>query len=73
MLNVSPTHPFMSSSVLLHRPDATLSTGSQTFEDPARVRAVAPASTRHRDRVICFVVSLCQHYANFCVKTMNFC
>jgi hypothetical protein len=38
-----------------------------------RARAVAPATTRRRDRVVCFVVSLCQDYANFSVKTMYYC
>jgi hypothetical protein len=30
-----------------------------------RARAVAPATTRHRDRVVCLVVSLCEDYADF--------
>jgi hypothetical protein len=38
-----------------------------------RTRAVAPATTWHHDLVVYFVVSLCQDYANFCVKTMSFC
>jgi hypothetical protein len=35
-----------------------------------RARAVAPEMTWHRDRVVCLVVSLCEDYADFCVKTM---
>jgi hypothetical protein len=62
MSNVLLTHLFMSSSVLLHRPDPTSSTGFETWEDPARAREVAPAMTHHRDRVVCLVVSLCEDY-----------
>jgi hypothetical protein len=35
-----------------------------------RARVVAPATTRRHDRVVCLVVSLCEDYADFCVKTM---
>jgi hypothetical protein len=28
--------------------------------------------TRRRDRVVCLVVSLCEDYVDFCVKTMDF-
>jgi hypothetical protein len=38
-----------------------------------RVRAVAPAMTRHHDRVVCLVVSLCEDYVDFCVNTMYCC
>jgi hypothetical protein len=43
-------------------------------------RAVALATASHCDRVVYLVVSLCEDYADFCVKTiyccvktMNFC
>jgi hypothetical protein len=38
-----------------------------------RLRVVAPATTWCRDRVVCLVVSLCEDYADFCVKTMYYC
>jgi hypothetical protein len=38
-----------------------------------RLRAVAPATTWCRDRVVCLVVSLCEDYVDFCVKTMYYC
>jgi hypothetical protein len=34
---------------------------------------VAPATTRRHDRVVCLVVSLCEDYADFCVKTVLLC
>jgi hypothetical protein len=37
-----------------------------------RARVVAPATTRRHDRIVCHV-SLCQDYADFCVKTMYCC
>jgi hypothetical protein len=63
----------MSSSVILHRPDMTSSTGFQTWDDLVRAREVAPALTRRHDQVVCLVVSLCEDYADFCVKTMYYC
>jgi hypothetical protein len=60
MSNVSLTRPFMSSSELLRRLDVTSSMGSYTWEDPARVRVVAQATTRRRrDRVVLYVMYLC--------------
>jgi hypothetical protein len=47
--------------------------GVLNMGDLTRARVVAPATTRHRDRVICHVVSLCEDFANFCVKTMYYC
>jgi hypothetical protein len=75
MSNVSLTHPFMSSSVFLHPLDVTSSMGFLTWEDlvRARVSAVALATTRHFDQVVCLVVPLCEDYADFCVKTMYCC
>jgi hypothetical protein len=35
-----------------------------------RERAVALAMRRRHDRVVCLVVSLCEDYAEFCVKIM---
>jgi hypothetical protein len=35
-----------------------------------RARAVALTMTRCCDRVVCLVVSLCEDFAEFCVKTM---
>jgi hypothetical protein len=55
MSDVSLTRAFMSSSILLHWPDVTSSMGFSTWEDPERARVVAPATTRHRDRVVCDV------------------
>jgi hypothetical protein len=43
---------------------------SYTWEDPARARVVAPVTMQRCDRVVCLVVSLCQDYADVCVKTM---
>jgi hypothetical protein len=37
------------------------------------VTAVALATTRRHDQVVCLVVSLCEDYAYFCVKTMYCC
>jgi hypothetical protein len=38
-----------------------------------RARVVAPAMTRHRDRVICDVfMSLCEDYTDFCVRTIYY-
>jgi hypothetical protein len=37
-----------------------------------RMRVVAPATTWRHDQVVCHV-SLCQDYADFCVKTMYYC
>jgi hypothetical protein len=37
-----------------------------------RTMVMALAMTRHRDRVVCLVVSLCEDYMNFCVKTTDF-
>jgi hypothetical protein len=37
-----------------------------------RARVVAPATTRCCGRVVCLDVSLCEDYADFCVKTMYF-
>jgi hypothetical protein len=34
---------------------------------------VTPATTRRHDRVVCLVVSLCEDYVDFCVKTMYYC
>jgi hypothetical protein len=38
-----------------------------------RARAVAPTTTRCHDRVVCLVVSLCEDYVDFCLKTTDFC
>jgi hypothetical protein len=54
----------MSASILLHRPDTTSSMGFQTWEDPARVRAmaVAPATTwRCIGVVLCDVSVICMY------------
>jgi hypothetical protein len=48
MSNESLTRPFMSSSILLHRPDVIL----PIREDPMRAMAVALATTWHHDRVV---------------------
>jgi hypothetical protein len=34
---------------------------------------MAPATMRRRDRVVCLVVSLCEDYVNFYVKTIYYC
>jgi hypothetical protein len=38
-----------------------------------RARVVALATMWRRDRVVCLVVSLCEDYADFCVKTLYCC
>jgi hypothetical protein len=61
----------LSSSDLLHRPDATSPMRFSTWEDPARVRVVAPATTRHGDE-LCYVMYLCHKTTTMycCVNTI---
>jgi hypothetical protein len=37
------------------------------------VRAVTSATIQRRDRVLCLIVSLCEDYTDFCMKTKYCC
>jgi hypothetical protein len=60
----------LSSSDLLHRPDATSPMWFSTWEDLMRARVVAPAMTRRGDE-LCYVMYLCHKMMTMycCVKT----